>query len=269
MTIVRDRFWIWGHEAGSHTTEEWGVPEPSRITPVEGAFYMGVPNVILVRYGGKPAAPYHQAAVPFRALRSVVWSIVGAGGTSQDEELGHVLDLAAELPNLTGVMMDDFFLDPAKHDDVAVLSLDQLRAIRKRLGLRDRRLTLPKRLDLYAVLYDHQLDFPVAEHLALCDKLTFWTSSARDLANLERNLDRVDALAPSCGKLLGCYMWDYAPKQPMPVETMQRQCELGLKWLREGRIEGMIFLATCICDLDLEAVEWTRRWIAKVGGGRI
>ena len=38
------------------------------------------------------------------------------------------------------------------------------------------------------------------------------------------------------------------------------------KWLRQGRIEGMIFLASCICDLELEAVEWTRRWIAEVGG---
>jgi len=32
-----------------------------------------------------------------------------------------------------------------------------------------------------------------------------------------------------------------------------------------GRIEGMIFLASCICDLPLDAVEWSRRWIAKVG----
>jgi len=27
----------------------------------------------------------------------------------------------------------------------------------------------------------------------------------------------------------------------------------------------MIFLASCICDLDLEAVEWTRDWIAARG----
>lgn len=33
----------------------------------------------------------------------------------------------------------------------------------------------------------------------------------------------------------------------------------------KGRIEGVIFLATNICDLDLETVIWTRRWIAEVG----
>ena len=60
-------------------------------------------------------------------------------------------------------------------------------------------------------------------------------------------------------------MWDYGDRKPIPVEVMERQCEAGLKWLREGRIEGIIFLPTCICDMELEAVEWTRRWIASHG----
>ena len=60
-------------------------------------------------------------------------------------------------------------------------------------------------------------------------------------------------------------MWDYGQKQAMSVERMELQCELGLRWLKEGRIEGMIFLASCICDLDLDAVEWTRTWVQQVG----
>ena len=51
----------------------------------------------------------------------------------------------------------------------------------------------------------------------------------------------------------------------MPVESMKYQTELGYKWLRERRIQGMIFLASPICDLGLESVEWTRQWIARVG----
>jgi len=31
----------------------------------------------------------------------------------------------------------------------------------------------------------------------------------------------------------------------------------------------MIFLASCICDLDLEAVEWTRAWIDQVGNEQL
>ena len=60
-------------------------------------------------------------------------------------------------------------------------------------------------------------------------------------------------------------MYDYGNRQPMPVDLMQHQCEIGLQWLRDDRIDGMIFLASCICDLELETVEWTREWIQTVG----
>ena len=60
-------------------------------------------------------------------------------------------------------------------------------------------------------------------------------------------------------------MYDYGEKKPMPISLMEQQCQLGLQWLQEERIEGMIFLASCICDLGLEAVEWTREWIQDVG----
>lgn len=259
MQRVRDRLWAWGHEAGSHTTAEWGVPEPSRITPVEGAVYLGTPNLILVRYGGRPAPPYEQYAVPLRALREVVWSIVGAGGTSDAADRAAVLGLRATLPNLTGVMMDDFFGDPDRPGPAAALSLAELRELRSALAGPGRP------LDLWAVLYEHQLRLPVAEHLALCDRVAFWTARSADLTNLERNLTLVERLAPAAERLLGCYMWDYAARRPLPLELMQMQCELGLHWLRAGRVAGLIFLATCICDLGLEAVEWTRRWIAGVG----
>ena len=105
---VRDRFWMWAHEAHSYDNA-WGLPRNGRITPVEGAHYLGVPNIILIRYEAKPAPPFEQYAVPFGSLKRVSWSIAGAGGATSDEEREHVYRLAAKLPNMTGVFMDDFF----------------------------------------------------------------------------------------------------------------------------------------------------------------
>lgn len=258
MERVRDRCWIWGHEAGSHDAG-WDIPGSSRMTPAEGAFYLGVPNLIMVRYGGKPSPPFDQYAVPFRALKNVVWSIVGAGGQTQDEERTHVLELAARFPVITGVMMDDFFRSPTDGGEMGALSLDELRGVQDQLKVSGRK------LNLWVVLYNHQLTLPVEEHLSLCDKVAFWTWKAHDLKDLERNFEVAEKKAPSCGKVLGCYMWDYGEKVPMPLDQMKMQCETGLRWLREGRIEGMIFLASCICDLEIETVEWTRDWIAEVG----
>lgn len=36
MSKIKDGFWIWGHEAGSHDIG-WGLKGLSRMTPAEGA----------------------------------------------------------------------------------------------------------------------------------------------------------------------------------------------------------------------------------------
>ena len=155
--------------------------------------------------------------------------------------------------------MDDFFRSEEDGDQISALSLEELKEVKALLG------AAARPLDLWVVLYAHQLHMPVRKHLELCDNVAFWTWEAKDIDKLEDNFAQMESIAPSCSKILGCYMWDYGTKNPIPVDLMRKQCTLGLQWLREGRIEGMIFLASCICDLDLEAVEWTRRWIGEVG----
>jgi hypothetical protein len=232
--------------------------------PAEAAFYLGLPNLIMVRYKGRPPLPLDQFAVPFQGLRRVVWSAVGAHGQSNEEERSHVLDLAGRHSNITGVMLDDFFVDvPKSGRQTAALSLDQLREFRGRLAAGGRR------LDLWAVLYEHQLDPMLAPFLKLLDVVSLWAWDAEKVRNISESLGQLEALAPSCRKVLGCYMWDYGRKSPMPLDVLKDLYGLGLDWLLEGRIEGMIFLASCICDLGLEAVEWTREWVAKIGNESI
>ncbi|MEM3693084.1 MAG: hypothetical protein QXI39_03580 [Candidatus Bathyarchaeia archaeon] len=260
MRKVIDHLWIWGHEAGSHNSA-YGLKGLSRMTPAEGASYLGVPNLLMVRYGGRPAPPFDQYALALSPLRRVVWSIVGAGGRTEPQELEMVLALAGRFPNISGVIMDDFFKErPDDEGRIAVHTVEELEAIRKRLFVDGRR------LDLWVTLYTHNLNLPgLKEYLDRCDVITYWTWHASDLSRLEENFERLEDLTPFSRKALGCYMWDYGDGRPMPVAFMRHQCQLGLRWLREDRIEAMIFLASCICDLGIEAVEWTRRWIQKVG----
>jgi hypothetical protein len=264
---VRERLWLWGHDAGAHN-DGWGLPAPSRIMPAEAAFYLGIPNLIMVRYQGRPPLPLDQFAVALRPLRRVVWSAVGAHGQTNEEERSHVLDLAARHANITGIMLDDFFTSTPSSSthqgreemgEPAALPLDKLREVRDRLSAGDRR------LDLWAVIYEHQVEPRLAPFLELLDVVSLWAWDSQKLRGMNESLGRLEVLAPRCGKVLGCYLWDYGNKRPMPQDLMQEQCEMGLRWLRQGRIEGMIFLASCICDLELTTVEWTRDWIAKVG----
>jgi len=229
------------------------------MTPAEGALYLGVPNLIMVRYNDRPAPPFDQHARALSPLDRVVWSVVGAGGRTERDEVVVVRDLASRFPNIRGVMMDDFFRGRDADGGIAVFDLEELAALRGRLVVDGRK------LDLWVVLYRHNLDPSVRDHLAQCDVVAFWTWRAEELDALERSFEDVERLAPSPRKVLGCYMWDYGTGKPMPISSMEHQCRLGLHWIREGRIEGMIFLASCICDLGLETVDWTRRWIREVG----
>ena len=256
MPDVRDKLWLWGHDAGSHD-RDWGLPGPSRITPVDAAATLGIPNVMMIRYdaGARPASA--EVARPFRALRRVMWSLVGGGGLTSDQDTARVLALPEALPNMTGVVMDDFFREPAPGQEAGVVPLATLRQTREALAARG--------LELWVVLYAHQLDLPIADHLALCDGAILWTWCARDLVDLESNFFRLEARFPDLRRMLGCYMWDYGARAPMPLASMQAQCETGLRWLRAGRVEGLVFLASCIADLGLDSVEWSRAWIAAVG----
>ena len=266
MNRVRDRLWMWGHQAGSHN-KDWGLPQPSRITPAQAAAYMGIPNLAMVVYGNQPEPPFDRHAVAMRPLQRVVWSIVGDSSskrTDDKSDLDEVLRLSARFPNITGAIMDDFFNgEPGGAEPGARRSVEDLENFRARLQAG------PRPLDLWVVVYAHQLDLPIAGHLDACDVLTFWTWKAEDLSALEENFARLERLSPTPRKVLGCYMWDYGGGKPMPLDAMQRQCELGREWLLSGRIDGMIFLASCICDLELDPVEWTREWIREQGSAGV
>ena len=256
---IRDRLWLWGHAAGSHD-DEWNLPRTSTITPVEACFYLDIPNLLMIRYNGRPEMPYDQLTIPMRALNRVGWGITGARGETSSDEREHVLALAARTPNITGIVMDDFVNWDTGQPELSLDELDVLSHRRRLPG---------KTLDLMTILYTHQLDIDISAHLLRCNQISLWTWHATELDQLGDNLTRLEAIAPDHDLFLGCYMWDLGPRAPMPLDRFQRQCRQGLEWLHSGRVAGMIFLASCYCDLELDTVEWLRGWLADVGDQRL
>lgn len=257
---VRERLWLWSHVAGSYDGQ-YNLPGKSRMTPAEAAFFMKIPNVYMIHRDGLPKPPLHEYARAFGSLREVVWGIVGAGGRTNAAERDAVLELAFRNPKITGVVMDDFFKIAAntKEGPVASLALPELLDLKKRL------VGAGKTLDLQVVIYEHQLEGVVAAHLKPCDVVQLWTWRGENLEELEANLEKAEKLAPHARVVLGLYWWDFGNKMALPLAVMQQQCKLALQWLQEGRIEGVIFCGSWLCDRKLETVEWTREWIERVG----
>jgi hypothetical protein len=243
----------------------------SVMSPLEAAVYLGVPNLLMVneypRAGQEPThkpfePPFEQYAYPLKVLKRVAWSIVGAAGVTVSSERQQVMDMARRIPNIVGVFMDDFF-HGRNSERPASLTIDELKDIQRQLK------ESSKKLDLFVTLYTRQLDPAIRDYLDLIDVITLWTWETAELANLEPNLAKLEKLAPKCRKLLGCYTASLDPKgtprwTAMPVPVMQRQCETGLRWLREGRIDGIIIYGTAM-DLGWECVDWVRDWIQRVG----
>ena len=262
---VRDRLWIFSCATNSDFPH---VGRRSVVTPAEGAFYLGVSNILMVqssekesRYG-RLEPPFEQYTVALRPLKGVVWSVVGSGGFSKPEETSEVLAMAKRVPNFRGVMLDDFFTGKAEGQR-AKWTVEELTDVRRRLH------QTGKQLDIFVTFYTKLMGLPFDDYLDQIDVLTLWTWNSADLRNLEYNLQKLERLYPRKRKMLGCYVVDYPKKQGVPVELMKHQCEVGLRWLQQGRIEGIIFLGNTVLDLGFESVEWTRQWIQQVGDTKL
>ena len=290
-STVRDRFWIFTVFAGgdNRSLESGGVHGGSRMTPAEGAFWLDVPNLLLIRSSNLPPLPgdeqsraktsFEQYAISFQPLDHVIWSVVGSGGKGGMGELDPTIQLAKQFPNISGIYLDDFIVDAKKQPDGTVAGRPAIEPA-ELTQARERLKTVGRPMDTWITLYTHEIcpprkttspGFrgcipPLAEFLDLFDVLTLWTWNADELPALEENLAALEAIAPEDHRIaLGLYMWDFPNRRPVPLELMKHQCELGLKWLHEKRIHEMIFLANTVIDVGLPSAEFARKWIAEVG----
>jgi len=283
---VRDHLWIFTVPAGldNPSLEAGNRHGGSRMTPAEGAFYLDIPNLLLIRSNNLPTLPdrehgraktsFQQYATAFRPLDRVVWSVVGSGGQGGMAELPYVLSLAKEFPNISGIYLDDFIIDRKTRADGRVagrpaLQPGELKAAREKLK------SVGRPMDIWVTLYSHEVnsrhpshlacDPPLANFLDLFDVLTLWTWNANELPQLETSLAALEQIAPKGRRIaLGMYLWDYPNSRPVPLELMQHQCELGLKWLKEKRVQELIVLANTVLDVGLPSAEFARNWIKKV-----
>ncbi|MGI6419146.1 MAG: hypothetical protein ACOX1P_26170 [Thermoguttaceae bacterium] len=258
---VRDRLWVFSCPTNSDFPH---IGRRSVVSPAEGAFYLGVPNILMVQASerespyGRLEPPFEQYTVALRPLKRVVWSVVGSGGFHKAEETAEVLAMANRVANFRGVMLDDFFTGNTEGKR-AQWSVEELAELRGKLN------QTGKKLDIYVTFYVRHFDLPLADYLDQIDVLTYWNMDSGGIRDLEDNLQKLERLYPRKRKMLGCYVVDYRNKRGMPVDLMKHQCEVGLRWLQAGRIEGIIFLGNTVLDLGFESAEWTRQWIQQVG----
>jgi hypothetical protein len=270
---LRDKFWIWGQDAGSHHRSAgnatWKLPGVNKMEPVEGAEYLGIKNVCRVVMGGTPVPPFDAESEKMRFMSQVVWSSMGDSGSRRNDkasDLEEVLRQAEKFPNVSGSILDDFFISPEHNQGrVARYSLDYIKDMRDRLHD-----CKARPLGFWVVWYKRQLDWPGEKYLELFDVITYWNMSASaQLQEIDTHIDRVVKMTPGKRRLAGCYIWSYGEGKPLTIPQIKAECETYYNRIKKGDLDGIVFCSNCCADLNLEAVEWLRNWIKKVGGEEV
>lgn len=247
----RDHLYLWCHEPGVYNSIK-GLGGHSSATPVEAADFMGIENIIMVSYAGKPIPPFAPIQQQYTKFKHVVWSIIGDTACKYDDPEGfadEVISLKRKYPNVSGGIMDDFFNEGRSAFDLDAIA-GKMRAAA---------------LPLWVVVYDFQLcRQDVLQKLQKCDVITFWTWDVKNLASMEQNLTGLHRMFPGKKIAAGCYLWNFGGDLTLTVRHMEYQCRAALDLLDAGIISDIIILGSPLIGMKLPAIEWTRDWIRKI-----
>jgi hypothetical protein len=268
MTTARDKFWMFGVRA--HQDDIWlGKRREnrdrvrSRITPAEGAFMLGIPNMLMINCDGIPV-PFSEDAAgyaeSFRPMKRVLWGAMGSGGFRIGNEEAYICELAEKYPNIAGAYLDDVFGSDTR--DVSQVA-EFLRGIRSNLDKACRP------MELWVTWYTHEMWAAVPEVFDNITGITQWTWNYGDLPDLVDRFEVMEKTFPKHKKLLGIYMYDFPSGLPVPLDLMAFQCEQGLNLMREGRLDGMIFEANSVMGVGLPSERWLIEWIERIGDTKV
>ena len=249
---LQDRLWMWGHETETIQGHS-NIPKGSTIGQADAIKAMGIPNNHVVHYLGKPDYPFDEFIKQFRNTKRVTWNLTGGDQDPHELKKQRAFELIDKMPNLVGFSLDDFFNKSYR------LTVDQLRELRKELD------DMPRKLNLSVVFYTFELELKseIKDHFDYIDDVLLWTWHATDLVKLEENFKKYRNIVPNKPTWLGIYMWDFGNGKPITMELMKLQLDFALEKFKQGEIEGMIFHCTPLVNLDLEAVKYSKKWIAE------
>ena len=256
--LLRDKFWLWGHPENRYFNE-YGNYRHSRMTPLEGALYLGVRNLFMVPVGVKVNPRQYNKS--FTPLRQVGWSIDNAT-TADSLVLDELLANAREFPNLGCAVFDDF----VGQRKARPFPVENFQAVRDRLHNNEVR-----PLDMWMVLYtrefglDAQEDAWLRPYLDVFDGIIMWTWEEKDVVLFEEKFARFKELTPSRRRMLGLYLWNFGEHKEATSAAVKWQLERYSDLIRQGEVEGVVLHTNTMADLDYSAYDTAVKWMQEHG----
>ena len=261
--MIGDRLWMWGHHRDSFkalkgSKEQYNLPFGTRIDMAAACREMNIPGCFIVRWTNNPTvSELPEYMKQFEDMRRIGFSITDSASETFEEKVRLGFEYADKMPNLTTLIMDDFWAVKS-----FTRSVSEIESLKGRMVQRN--------LKLGVVLYSDRKEIKSEAKavLDLCDEVTVWVWSGKNTGDIKDQVGRLrDLVGNEKPLLLGQYMWDFGGRKPMPADRMENQLAQTGDLLDTGAISGVIFHCTPLVDMDLDAVRISKAWV-KANAGR-
>jgi len=258
--MLRDRFWLWGHPEGCYNNA-WGNDKASRMTPMEGALYLGVRNVFMVPVGINVNRRQYNKS--FSTLKGVGWEIYDAG--KDPSIIEPLIEEARAFPNIICGVFDDFIRDGwgESHSQIPVENLHRVNRRLHNNGVRS--------LDMWMVLYTHQFGLDAAAdakfqpYIDPFDGIIMWTWKESDVPLINEKFEIFKKMTAGKRRMLGCYLYNFGENRQATGAAVRWQLDRYREMIRAGEAEGVVLHTNTMADLDYEAYDVAVAWMRAHG----
>lgn len=251
---IRDTFWLWGHPVNACRNDI----KPLRdmlVTPAECARYFGFPNVFYVPFGHEmDIEEYSKDLVGIEKSGISIEFWKDPAGNRMDE----TFKIASLFKNINRLVFDDFFNEASLHNSTwGDYSIGQLLEIRERIHAAG--------LEMWVVLYQHQLDLEIQEYLDVFDGVSFWFWSEPTKEEYHKYSKLFMDKTVGKRRLIGCYLYDFGRNQEATPDLVRYQLDQNKILIHNGEIEGVILHNNNFGDLGFSAYEEAKLWMDEHG----
>lgn len=266
---LRDKFWLWGHQAGYHNNGAVGYEFHgiSRMTPTEACYYLGIRRVLMVPL--KANINRRQYNKAFTTLDEVAWDCFGAD--VDPAKIDALLEDAKEFKNITAAVFDDFIVTANILKKAGKeVTTDALYTARDRLnnnGIRN--------ICMWMVLYTHEFglsqegDEEVKKYLDPFNGVIMWNWEEKNIHEIPEKFKQLKKLSPSSRFMFGCYLYDFGAKKQATAKAVRWQLDFYREKLISGEAEGVVLLSNTMADMDFEAYDAAIEWLEEHGDEEI
>lgn len=244
--MLKSKIWAWANSVDG-IQDSWNIDVPAKATPRQGAELLHAANILMIM------PPSEAGASASAGLDNIIWSITAKDRFDFSETIDAVKALARKYPNIKGVIIDDL----TSQEIGKGMTPEDLAKVRDQVKSGD----VP--LELWGVLYSMNFSISnIKEYMSLLDGVTFWTWESKDLVNLEADFKKAEEIVQGKPMMLGIYMYDFGGIQEIPIDLMENQCKIALRWLQKGRVQGIIMLGNP--SLPYAAVQYANDWTGRI-----